>query len=236
MFGSAIARRSSRLVVQALRAPQSIRSHGLGNPALCLVRTEQATAAPRDNKPTTLLSNHPHNYYSTHSSSATQQENRHDIQRSSDDPQASTPSQGPSRMRIQFKCIAPSPSPTSSQTPLKPTSDSKATAATEQATCGHVNTHEFSSQAFHHGIVLVQCPSCLNRHLIADHLQWFTSNKTSDDPAFKNDHRTIIDLMRAKGEAVKRGRVVTSHHLRSDPASHPQQDAHNSGEVLEFYE
>jgi len=153
-----------------------------------------------------------------------------------DDDQGST--QGSSRMRIQFKCIAPSPSssPSSQPPPIEPPHDDHSSTATlEQPTCGHLNTHEFSSQAFHHGIVLVQCPSCLNRHLIADHLQWFTSNPTSDDPNFKNDHRTIIDLMRAKGEAVKRGRVITSHHARTHPHSQPA-DTPNSGEVLEFYQ
>ncbi|KNZ62343.1 uncharacterized protein VP01_1282g4 [Puccinia sorghi] len=151
--------------------------------------------------------------------------------RENNDDQGST--QGSSRMRIQFKCIAPSPS--SQPPPIQPPHDHSSIAAQEQPTCGHLNTHEFSSQAFHHGIVLVQCPSCLNRHLIADHLQWFTSNRTSDDPNFKNDHRTIIDLMRAKGEAVKRGRVITSHHARTNPQSQPA-DTQNSGEVLEFYQ
>ncbi|OAV87237.1 hypothetical protein PTTG_09231 [Puccinia triticina 1-1 BBBD Race 1] len=141
--------------------------------------------------------------------------------------------QGPSRMRIQFKCIAPAPSD-SSQIPIEHTNNDPPSAAVEPPTCGHLNTHEFSSQAFHHGIVLVQCPSCLNRHLIADHLQWFTSNRTSDDPNFKDDHRTIIDLMRAKGEAVKRGRVVTSFQSRS--SSQSQADTPKAGEVLEFYQ
>ncbi|EFP81086.2 hypothetical protein PGT21_009662 [Puccinia graminis f. sp. tritici] len=150
-----------------------------------------------------------------------------------DDQQSSTP--GPSRMRIQFKCIAPSSSSSTSSLDPPPSDQQEAT-----TTCDHLNTHEFSSQAFHHGIVLVQCPSCLNRHLIADHLQWFTSNRTSDDPNFKDDHRTIIDLMRAKGEAVKRGRVITS--FQSNPTSQSpsspssQSDSPNVGEVLEFYQ
>ncbi|KAI7947370.1 hypothetical protein MJO28_009278, partial [Puccinia striiformis f. sp. tritici] len=118
------------------------------------------------------------------------------------------------RMRIQFKCIAPS------------------TTTTTQTECGHLNTHEFSSQAFNHGIVLVQCPSCSNRHLIADHLQWFTSNKTSDDPNFKQDHKTIIDLMRAKGEIVKRGQLTSpsEYKLTTNTTTHSD----DQGEVLEY--
>ncbi|KAG0151720.1 hypothetical protein CROQUDRAFT_36431 [Cronartium quercuum f. sp. fusiforme G11] len=104
------------------------------------------------------------------------------------------------RIRIQFTCTAIIPS-SSSQT------------------CQHQNTHEFSKHAYERGIVLVQCPSCKNRHLIADHLQWFTNNPTADDPHFSGNHRTIVDLMRAKGEKVKRGKVGTEE-----------------GGVLEFYD
>ncbi|MBW0540529.1 hypothetical protein O181_080244 [Austropuccinia psidii MF-1] len=94
------------------------------------------------------------------------------------------------RMRIQFTCTA---------------STNQNQNSNHQ--CGHRNDHEFSSHAYHHGIVIVQCPACLNRHLIADHLQWFTSNKTSNDPNFFNDHKTIVDLMKSKGQNVKRGKI-----------------------------
>lgn len=128
------------------------------------------------------------------------------------------------RMRIHFTCTANTSS--SSQT------------------CQHANTHEFSKHAYERGIVLVECPSCKNRHLIgmylshqsrcvleelclilgldpyiADHLQWFTNNSTADDPNFSGNHRNIVDLMRAKGEKVKRGRTGP-----------------DEGEVLEFYD
>lgn len=39
--------------------------------------------------------------------------------------------------------------------------------------CGHRSTHEFTKRSYTRGIVLVQCPECKNRHLIADHLGWF---------------------------------------------------------------
>lgn len=39
--------------------------------------------------------------------------------------------------------------------------------------CGHRSSHEFTKRSYTKGIVLVQCPSCKNRHLIADHLGWF---------------------------------------------------------------
>ncbi|KAF8573764.1 zf-DNL-domain-containing protein, partial [Ramaria rubella] len=69
--------------------------------------------------------------------------------------------------------------------------------------CSHRSTHEFSKASYEKGIVLVQCPNCKNRHLIADHLGWF-----KDHEAMKGGNlRTIEDLMRIKGEKVKRGRV-----------------------------
>lgn len=37
--------------------------------------------------------------------------------------------------------------------------------------CGNRSTHTVSKQAYHKGTVLIQCPGCTNRHLIADHLK-----------------------------------------------------------------
>ncbi|KAK0543072.1 hypothetical protein OC845_006305 [Tilletia horrida] len=65
------------------------------------------------------------------------------------------------------------------------------------AGCGHRSTHEFSKQAYTKGIVLVQCPGCHNRHLIADHLGWFTESS--------NEPRTVEEMVAAKGGSVKRG-------------------------------
>ncbi|WLF81216.1 hypothetical protein PVL30_005013 [Lodderomyces elongisporus] len=36
--------------------------------------------------------------------------------------------------------------------------------------CDHRSQHNMSKQAYEHGTVLIQCPECKNRHLIADHL------------------------------------------------------------------
>ncbi|KAF8517956.1 zf-DNL-domain-containing protein [Hysterangium stoloniferum] len=67
--------------------------------------------------------------------------------------------------------------------------------------CSHRSTHEFSKASYERGIVLVQCPSCKNRHLIADHLGWF--KEATEDGKL----RTIEDLMRAKGENIRKGRL-----------------------------
>ncbi|KAF9010722.1 DNL zinc finger-domain-containing protein [Cyathus striatus] len=67
--------------------------------------------------------------------------------------------------------------------------------------CGERSTHQFTKRAYTKGIVIVQCPGCQNRHLIADHLGWF--KESTED----GNLRTIEDLLRAKGEKVRRGRV-----------------------------
>lgn len=51
-----------------------------------------------------------------------------------------------------------------------------------------------SKHGYHHGSVLIACPSCKNRHVISDHLRIF------GDTAM-----TVEDLLREKGELVKKG-------------------------------
>ncbi|KDQ19140.1 hypothetical protein BOTBODRAFT_484992 [Botryobasidium botryosum FD-172 SS1] len=69
--------------------------------------------------------------------------------------------------------------------------------------CNSRSTHEFTKRSYERGIVIVQCPSCKNRHLIADHLGWFPDTDGAEGPG-----RTIEDFMRAKGEKVKRGSLT----------------------------
>ncbi|CAJ0637316.1 11160_t:CDS:2 [Entrophospora sp. SA101] len=57
--------------------------------------------------------------------------------------------------------------------------------------CSHQSTKTMSKHSYDHGVVIIQCPSCNNNHLIADHLGWFRDGKT-----------TIEDLMLEKGEKV----------------------------------
>ncbi|OJT03333.1 hypothetical protein TRAPUB_6111 [Trametes pubescens] len=67
--------------------------------------------------------------------------------------------------------------------------------------CDTRSTHQFTKRSYERGIVIVQCPGCKNRHLIADHLGWF--KESTEDGKLK----TVEDLVRAKGEKVKRGTV-----------------------------
>ncbi|RHZ74117.1 hypothetical protein Glove_227g165 [Diversispora epigaea] len=57
--------------------------------------------------------------------------------------------------------------------------------------CSYRSTKTMSRQAYYHGVVIVQCSQCQNRHLIADHMGWFRDNKI-----------TIEDLMLEQGEKV----------------------------------
>jgi len=67
--------------------------------------------------------------------------------------------------------------------------------------CLERSTHEFTKRAYETGIVLVTCPKCKNRHLIADHIGWFKES------TFGGQLKTVEDLMRAKGEKVTRGQL-----------------------------
>jgi protein import protein ZIM17 len=42
--------------------------------------------------------------------------------------------------------------------------------------CSTRSSHRMSKQGYHHGTILITCPGCKNRHLIADHLKVCDSN------------------------------------------------------------
>lgn len=56
--------------------------------------------------------------------------------------------------------------------------------------CLHRSTHRITKQGYHHGTVLVTCPSCKNRHVIADHLK-----------VFLDTSKTLEDILKEKLEA-----------------------------------
>lgn len=60
--------------------------------------------------------------------------------------------------------------------------------------CGERSSHRVSKHGYHRGTVLIQCPSCKNRHVISDNLGiFFEKGKTLDD------------LLKERGQAITRG-------------------------------
>ncbi|KAI1204248.1 DNL zinc finger-domain-containing protein [Annulohypoxylon truncatum] len=62
--------------------------------------------------------------------------------------------------------------------------------------CNSRSTHEVSKTGYHYGSVLITCPECRNRHIISDHLNIFGDRDI-----------TVEDLMREKGQLVRRGHL-----------------------------
>lgn len=65
--------------------------------------------------------------------------------------------------------------------------------------CDQRSHHLMSKLAYEQGTVLIECPGCKSRHLIADHLNWFDCNQG----------RTIEDIMNAKGEKIQKTLVIS---------------------------
>ncbi|KAL9021451.1 MAG: hypothetical protein Q9185_001348 [Variospora sp. 1 TL-2023] len=65
--------------------------------------------------------------------------------------------------------------------------------------CAHRSTHTISKHGYEKGTVLVACPECKNRHLVSDHLKIFSDKRI-----------TLEDIMREKGELLRRGKVGMS--------------------------
>ncbi|EIW79038.1 zf-DNL-domain-containing protein [Coniophora puteana RWD-64-598 SS2] len=65
----------------------------------------------------------------------------------------------------------------------------------------HRSTHTFTKRAYQTGIVIIQCPGCQNRHLIADNLGWFKDS--TEEGKLSN----IEDILKARGEQVRRGTI-----------------------------
>ncbi|KAG8945633.1 hypothetical protein FRC04_000680 [Tulasnella sp. 424] len=70
--------------------------------------------------------------------------------------------------------------------------------------CNHRSTHEFTKRAYTRGLVIIQCPSCKNRHLIADNIGWFKDSEETQGGKL----RTVEDFVKAKGETVRRGKQL----------------------------
>ncbi|KAF5025019.1 hypothetical protein F66182_2887 [Fusarium sp. NRRL 66182] len=79
--------------------------------------------------------------------------------------------------------------------------------------CGHRSHHNVSKQGYHHGSTLITCPSCRNRHIISDHLNIFGDRKV-----------TVEDILREKGQLVKRGSLGEDGDIEFWPEESLQAD------------
>lgn len=64
--------------------------------------------------------------------------------------------------------------------------------------CTARSTHRVSKHGYHNGTVLITCPNCKNRHVIADHLKIFMDKRM-----------TLEDILKEKGATVKKGHLGT---------------------------
>ncbi|KAI0272418.1 DNL zinc finger-domain-containing protein [Gloeopeniophorella convolvens] len=70
--------------------------------------------------------------------------------------------------------------------------------------CNTRSTHQFTKRAYEKGIYTLNATSpdiALARHLIADNLGWF--KESTEEGKLRN----VEDLLRARGETVRRGRL-----------------------------
>ncbi|KAF4989704.1 hypothetical protein FDECE_14619 [Fusarium decemcellulare] len=84
--------------------------------------------------------------------------------------------------------------------------------------CGHRSHHNVSKQGYHHGSTLITCPGCRNRHVISDHLNIFGDRKI-----------TVEDLMREKGQLVKRGSLGEDGDIEFWPEDSLPQEGKGTG-------
>lgn len=101
-------------------------------------------------------------------------------------------------------------------------------------TCKKCNTrssHVFSKQSYQKGTVLIQCPGCKGRHLIADNLKIFRDKSVN-----------IEDLLQAQGDSVAKTatdlafddipeslRDKIGHHAKDAPDKYRRQGSSESG-------
>ncbi|KAJ6262593.1 hypothetical protein Dda_3404 [Drechslerella dactyloides] len=105
-------------------------------------------------------------------------------------PSQNTSSTSPSSTSSDDAASSPASTTASFQLPEKPAYEMTFTCKK----CNTRSTHRVSKQAYRHGTVLIQCPGCTVRHLIADHMKIFRDKPT-----------TIEDILREKGESVLKG-------------------------------
>lgn len=93
--------------------------------------------------------------------------------------------------------------------------------------CDTRSSHVFSKQSYQTGTVMIQCPGCKNRHLIADNLKIFDDKNVN-----------LEQILAAKGESVATTtddlafedipeslRLLIGHHAKDAPGTEENVEA-----------
>lgn len=110
--------------------------------------------------------------------------------------------QTPLLLSAQRRCNSSAPALTPASSPTSEQQDAQTPKKDQPAydmtftckVCTARSTHRISKQGYTRGTVLVQCPGCSNRHLIADHLKIFSDQSV-----------TLEQILKEKGQFVKKG-------------------------------
>ena len=77
--------------------------------------------------------------------------------------------------------------------------------------CGHRSSHRVTKQGYHNGTVLIQCPGCKNRHVIADHLKVFLDQKSTLEDILKKKTQVgkpLTNLIKKGQLGIRQGSIV----------------------------
>lgn len=101
--------------------------------------------------------------------------------------------------------------------------------------CDTRSSHAFSRQSYYKGTVLIQCPGCKNRHLIADNLKIFRDNKVNLEDILKEQGQSVAtttdDL--AFEDIPESLRGLIGHHAKDAPESY-RKDESDTNKVHEL--
>ncbi|PYH41445.1 DNL-type zinc finger protein [Aspergillus saccharolyticus JOP 1030-1] len=90
--------------------------------------------------------------------------------------------------------------------------------------CGERSTHRMSKHGYHRGTVLIQCPSCSNRHVIADHLKiFFDQNSTLEDILARQGDKLMRGYTDGDMEFWENGEVTEKKKKEQNDAEAPAQ-------------
>eukprot|EP01063_Lacrimia_lanifica_P017840 TRINITY_DN24824_c0_g1_i1.p2 TRINITY_DN24824_c0_g1~~TRINITY_DN24824_c0_g1_i1.p2 ORF type:complete len:189 (+),score=77.05 TRINITY_DN24824_c0_g1_i1:69-635(+) len=69
--------------------------------------------------------------------------------------------------------------------------------------CKTTAMKQFSRHSYEHGVVLIECPGCKNKHIIADNLGWFSD---------MGENNNIEKQMKAEGQELERRSVTPEQY------------------------